>query len=430
MCAYNEDRIEKTINDELIIDDLEAVERSLNITSGKINIEDIIHYVNTQKETVWYLNKKLELLGEERKSEAMFVWIDSGIVNREGARMYFSMLRFDENSPFAGHIISDLKYLCKILIDKNPKYAKDIKVNFSKLSPLLKKAAEERDVPELEYDQSSSASYDIEEPEEPAVSPVKINYDSGDKSIYKIFEDIFNGLMYSCWKSINGLDRYIKVIGTRLQQLVADKKSEYYVHNNKGNYAVNTGLIDAFGNDYILLYQRYYREGSYDYYKPSRILSSKYDYLEEGFTKEQASVKILPVTFFNDGEDFLKLSMDEIDMTPRNINHIVEERRDRFPEHLRNIPSSVIVQRIMDSLERSVDMLKRDRTYAKPVYSAKIREISWLLPLYIERNLTEEPEMVIFLHKIGEFYQVKTVMENNDDVKDRITALNLYGKVW
>ena len=38
--------------------------------------------------------------------------------------------------------------------------------------------------------------------------------------------------------------------------------------------------------------------------------------------------------------------------------------------------------------------------------------------------------MVVLLDKVVDFYQVKTVMINNDDVKDKITALNLYGKVW
>ena len=56
--------------------------------------------------------------------------------------------------------------------------------------------------------------------------------------------------------------------------------------------------------------------------------------------------------------------------------------------------------------------------------------MTWLLPMHVNADFTEEPELVMVICKMDEFYEVKTILPYDNDLKDRITALSLYSKLW
>ena len=99
-----------------------------------------------------------------------------------------------------------------------------------------------------------------------------------------VTEAIYGRLLFPNWKSMKGLDRYIKIIGARITQLVDAGRTEYFVANKTKSAIVNTGMMDLFGNDFLVLY-RYYEK--YKTYIAERVIESKQDYLNYGFTKEQ-----------------------------------------------------------------------------------------------------------------------------------------------
>lgn len=51
----------------------------------------------------------------------------------------------------------------------------------------------------------------------------------------------------------------------------------------------------------------------------------------------------------------------------------------------------------------------QDYSYAKMSYSGKNRKLTWLLPLHVNADLTEELELVMVICKMDEFYEVKTI---------------------
>lgn len=436
MYLAEEKRIEMEVVPGIVIDHVECVREMLaqkmNLDSEILDLNPMLDYISDEKDTILYFNNKLELKDDKSEEMALrFAWADTGHCDKEGKRLFISFIKYPNFNTYYGHILGDAKYLCKLMAEKNPKHRNQIFNNLILVRSLHENILSKRqqqvncleefkntgEIPEI------LETVELKQEQDMYTEPVE-------KEMTCITEEIYADLIFPSWKSIFGLDRYIKVCGTRLKQLVDAKKTEYFIRNNVGGVVINSGLMDHFGKDYLIMYRRYYKENEYEYYRAYRIMSSKVDFIEEGFTKEQLLEKITPINFFNEGEEILTLTMDEIDMTPRNLTHIIEERRGRFPESTKDMPVSTLTQRVLDSLEMSVNLLGRDRTFAKPIYSSKIGHISWLLPLYIEKNITEEPEMVVLLDKVVDFYQVKTVMINNDDVKDKITALNLYGKVW
>ena len=110
--------------------------------------------------------------------------------------------------------------------------------------------------------------------------------------------------------------------------------------------------------------------------------------------------------------------------------HIIQERRERFPESIRSQSDSKIAGQIMNALERGIKMQRRDRSFAKASYSGKSGTISWFMPLHIDAPLSEDPELVMVVRRSGDFYEIKTILSYDDELKDRITALSLYSKLW
>ena len=52
------------------------------------------------------------------------------------------------------------------------------------------------------------------------------------------------------------------------------------------------------------------------------------------------------------------------------------------------------------------------------------------MPFHINTDLLEEPELVLIIRKNHEFFEVKTILPYDDKMKDRITSLSLYSKLW
>ena len=78
------------------------------------------------------------------------------------------------------------------------------------------------------------------------------------------------------WNSKKGLERYLKILGRRITQIIDNtwekKETEYYVMNDKKSVIVNTGLINTMGLDYMIQY-RYH--ATKDIYLAYNVIESK-----------------------------------------------------------------------------------------------------------------------------------------------------------
>lgn len=247
-----------------------------------------------------------------------------------------------------------------------------------------------------------------------------------------ITAEVFNNLLVPNWKTEKGLDRYLKTIGTRLAQLIDRGEDRYYVLNKYKDAIVNTGIMDKFGNDFLVLYRMNLsgKFSEYGNYKPEKLIRSKADFMSNGFTKEQAIKGISPISFIDDDVKDFCPSIEDFDLDTKDLCHMIEEHRSRFPENLQTVSSVEITGRLRNELTMGLRMLQHDRSYVKLLYSAKCGKAMWLLPFHINTSIMEDPELVMVITKSGEFYHVKTIYGYTDYVKDKITALSLYSKVW
>lgn len=435
--------MEQMINQTHIIDEMEVVEdRICSLLCCNISIMEMMEFIRTEKNTIFYFDRNLSEK-KEGDPDIQYAWIDSGYCYKKDA-VFISLL--NHSGEFCGHFVGTAKFLVNRLIGYNAYSGKKYKQNLERFAKKYKSKAaqrqrehltplsmEDKKISTMERDTTmktllNKAGYEVGEDVIDKDSDRNIISENPKQDeMAEVTTEIYNALLYPSWKSIHGLDRYIKIMGRRIEQLIEQEKTEYYVKNKVCSVIINSGLMNMFGKDYYILYRFHEKYKTYIAYK---VMKGKKDYIENGFTKEQASIELKPIQFIDEHCTFFEATMDEFDINLECLIHIVKERRERFPENLQEEPDNKIVEQLMLSLKRGLQIQMRDHSYAKMSYSGKNGKLTWLLPLHVNADFIEEPELVMVICKMDEFYEVKTILPYDNDIKDRITALSLYSKLW
>ena len=435
--------MEYIINDKHIISDREKVEkRFYSMGIYNVNLDRISEFVNSESNTIFYFDTLLNLK-ENTDKKIFFAWIDSGY-RYMGETVFIALKKVEDY--FDGFYVGSAKFLVNGLCEKTPYKHMEYKTNLSKfLTKYLKKIEKrsnryiDEDVSDLKTEEKEDTMIHSEMQKalercgiERTKFPENTSEITKETTVFQseatdVTEEIFNHLLFPSWKSIDGLDRYIKIIGKRIEQLVSKGATEYYVKNHLGSVIVNSGLMNLFGQDYLIHYRI---NEKYKTYIAHQVISGKKDYLDNGFSKEQTAIELKPIQFFDEGEELFSPIMDDFDLNQHSLVHIIEERRNRFPKNLQDMDANKIASHLMSALERGLKMQERDRFFVKASYSGKDGKISWIMPLHINEKLTDEPELVMVIRKVKEFYEVKTILPYSDEMKDRIIALSLYSKSW
>jgi hypothetical protein len=438
------------ISENIIIDEVDETVERLRLFSNinALEIDDVVDFIKTEKYTHFYFDEKMNLK-EEGERGVRYLWLDTGLEGSTNKRPIFLSL-LSQDGYFIGHYTGDWKFLSGNIASYFPSNTRFINGNAKRFESKYNKKIEKRERKHLteKYKESSAVENETVVIEKPMTSVARNMFTNGihacdfpmaTESVEPetkvehepavptdITDGVYDSLMINNWKTKAGLDRYLKVIGCRIVQLVEQNKDEFYILNNIRSAVVNTGLLNQFGADIFVLYRL---NITYNVYMAYKIMESKSDYLENGFTKEQILKEIRPINFFDEETNFTA-DIDDFDVNHRSLQHIIEERRERFPENVRSLSSNTIATKINNALELGLKMQKRDRNYAKPIYSTKTKSISWLMPLHINNELMEEPELVLVVRRNKEFYEIKTIIPYDDELKDRITALSLYNGLW
>jgi len=443
---------EVNIDRNIVIDNLEEMLKILEKECGfsDIDVNDIVEFVQGEKSTKFYFDNAMNGK-DERSRDIRYLWLDTGFEDSKGYPLFISLL--NHGGYYSGHFIGNSYYLSKRIYQYYSDNEKEVIENEKQFKEKYKRKIEGRTVKNLTEKYKAKASNanlqtreklenrigkffadenalgeDLEDAGKATSTDEKSFRSYWTSEPSDLVKDIEKMLLINNWKSINGLDRYIKIIGSRIGQLIKQGKSEYYKLNKIKSAVVNTGLLDNFGSDIYVIYRI---NITYGIYVPHKIVESKKEYIFDGFiTDKSENVEVLPITFFNDGEIPFRASIDDFDITPRALFHIIEERRHRFPENVRELSDAQLASKIKNALEIGLKMQLRDPAYAKPSYSTLTGSISWMIPLHINRELIEEPELVLVLRKAGEFYEIKTIIPYDDETKDKLTDLSLYSRLW
>lgn len=428
MLQTNETTSEFYIGNNIVIDDTEMMLSILEKETGLENIElkDMAEFVESQKATKFYFDRALN--GKnilDSRSDIEYLWVDTGFLDTRDRPLFLSLI--NHKGYFSGHFIGTAHYLAGTVIKYYPENKNKVIENEDRFKEKYKRKIADREIPNLmgRY----HAITEIKTNAKPEAATVTVASREAkireywDSKPLDITNDIAEILLVNNWQSIRGLDRYIKIIDVRIPQLIEQNKTDYFRLNHIRSAAVNTGLIDKYGSSVCVIYRKHL---SFNLYTPQCIIERKSDYVREGF--EAGADDLKPVTFMND--EVFDATAETLDISPRALGHIIEERKDRFPEEARTLSEMAIAGKIRNAIDIGLKFQSCDQTYVKPSYSGRDGKIAWLMPLHINREVTEEPELVLVIVKNGQFYEIKTILPYDEFVKDKLTALSLYGRLW
>lgn len=427
--------MEFVLNQDLIVDDVEKAQEGFQkiMKTKRLRWDDVKKFTESNNfKNVFYFNGDFKRQ-QGIEGDTMYVWIDTGYETEEHETIFISLVK--NQLCFCGYFIGTGKMLNESMCKHYPHKHKCYKDNYRKFSKQYDGIKiKVRIVP---ADESEDEEDIIVPPIQEAIDKENVTEDISveeieekdidTKKISDVTEEIFSELLFPNWKSISGLDWFIKVIGRRINQLIEAGQTEYFVMNKIESVIVNTGLMNVYGTDYLVLYRKYIKTGSYVAYK---VITGKSDYIDEGFTVDQSNTFIKPISFFDKESDrcLPTISLDEFDLNVRCMKHIIKERIHRFPEKLQNESTEYIANIVMSSLKQGLMIQQRDNTFARAIYTDG--KISWLLPLRLGTKVTESPELVMVIRKNEYFYELKTILAYDDEIKDKITAVSLYKKMW
>lgn len=433
--------MEFEITQNLIIDEMEIAEQRMKGYLQQletVDFDEIKSFVCSNEGTVSYLDENLKISSADSKN-VKYAWVDCGYGSEEKP-VFFSLVKYDD--IFSGHYVGTADFLAGAISENFGKDKYAMKKNVGRFQKKYidksKKYNRNRIGSEENLLKNRNGVFDVEilneqntkEGLSAANQPViKESSEDAPQNLTSVTQKIYDNLLVSNWQSIGGLDRYIKIIGMRIGQLVEKDKQDFFVKNKIRSVIVNSGLMDSYGNDYLLLYKYHVKEKGY---VVDDIIFSKQDYIDQGFSKMDIKKKIKPISFREDDEtSFEAESLEDFDFTPRTLEHIIETNRDRFPESIQKESPDQLFSYLKRGLERGLELQRRDSSFVKASYSAKEKKNSWFMPLYINNKINQKPEMVLVIRKVREFYEIKTVLTYDDsETKDKITAMYLYRNVW
>jgi hypothetical protein len=438
-CAY------KIINLPEVIDSLN---NRFKVGTSEKELADSIVKTNRK----YFISPTMQSKGEYF-SKAKYLWIDTGY-HRKHKPIYVSLMIKDDKTA-EGYYLGTAQYFSENSRSKLPTLAqkRELEENMNIFdekervvewsSNLFSEAFKQVENLKVAPDNTLENTSEKQKEEKKVVNRLTSNTvqyskkkadlkdgqeDEEYREIYPWCKTLYEELLFKNWRSVSGLIRFFRLIGTRISDLVKQGKTEYYIQNKAGSVIINTGLFDSFGNDIRLMYRKHLGKNSYVVYKR---IDDKAGALEENFSKEDLRRKLKSISFFDGDNKVVKeVTIDDFDISSRSLEHIIEERADRFPDSVKSLSKDQLADKINASLNKGVKMLERDSFYAKPIYSTKLRTITWCLPLHIFTSLSEAPELVLIFREDNGFYTIKTVLPYDDEMQDRITAVSLYGTKW
>lgn len=251
-----------------------------------------------------------------------------------------------------------------------------------------------------------------------------------------LYDDIYNRLLIKeNWRIShkNRLGFYLKAIFEKVEYEQKNTSGNigngYILSNDRTKCLVNTGLMDVYNNDIYVIDKT---NSEKDFHrKEIVIVSSKAALVDFGFNRQDIKVMPGPIKFYNDKSSLIfSGTIDEFDLEDDyRLNHIINERRSRFPEEYANVPSDIICDKIKSAIHKAIKISSRDYKYIVPMYNLKTNKIQYLMPLHLDRSIDEAPELTIVIGERNEFWCVYTIL-NTDDAYDNARLLCRPDNTW
>lgn len=340
--------------------------------------------------------------------DATYLWICLPVLSFNGEPLILSMRKGPIN--YHGDLIGEFQFLGYLAMRSCTEERQRImRENLNQLEQFLKNPDDERNF--------------FSPAQKPATDAASKLYVDND-----FVNEVKELLLIDNWETFEGFRRFLLVAGSRANYYVKNKKSDYYIINNLGSIIINTGLLNKFGQCINLMYRWHAKAENY---VPYKVIDSKASCVENDFTVADANADIKPISFFDEDSTPFATDIMLYDNSAKSLKHCTDEtRRDRFPESVREISDLQLTQRIQQELSIGLAIHRCGDSYAKPIYKGKENAIHWLLPLHVNVSIEEAPELVMVISERKGFYDIRTVLPYNGEIRDWVRTVQPYANLW
>lgn len=233
-------------------------------------------------------------------------------------------------------------------------------------------------------------------------------------------EDIAQATIPESWKyrNKNTIIKY-PILKSYLETLFVKLKKEGKVLKSKdGKHIIfNTNLLDKFFHAMYIIAEVQEAEGLEVYFRPIRTAEESYTTLKKyGFEDVQPE----PPKFFEGVNEVIFNTSWRIEKDHDSLKHIIEQRIDRFPCHMREQNPYVLAKKLYDAIAYALTIAQRNYKYIVPIYYPKFDSISFLMPIFLDGTYNAYPDFALVLEtdEKNEIYIARTILDLESGYQD------------
>lgn len=177
----------------------------------------------------------------------------------------------------------------------------------------------------------------------------------------------------------------------------------------------NTNLINKFGHDLIIVGD-VLEVANRIYISELKISPSKMELRKMDFENSDP----MPPTFFNDINEIIFHSDWEIDQDISKYEHIIEDRKERFPHKYQDLTADDLGLKLDNAINFAKKIAQRNYKFIVPMYYPTAKRIQLLMPIYLETSYTSHPDFALVLtpHAEEKLYTPETILGLDEVYQD------------
>lgn len=193
------------------------------------------------------------------------------------------------------------------------------------------------------------------------------------------------------------LKAYIENIFEKVQ-----KEKSKIIKSDDNKYVIfNSNLLDKYFHEVFIVAKIYEDDDEIIYRNPYRLKSIG-DLIRVNFCYNGNLLKdnsLLPgtPTFFKDINEVIFQTEWTIDRSFEKFEHIIEERKDRFPSTYQNKKNDELARALDNAINYAIAIAHRNYKFIVPMYRPQENKIQLLMPIYLSGSFTEKPDFALIL---------------------------------
>lgn len=201
------------IKEKFIVTDGEKVTDEIyRVTGLDIEIDQIIENISSEESNIYFFDKDLSEKPENEK-DVILAWIDTGIKVNGNEPLMISLLK--RSDYFSGYYVGTPSYLVNGMCRKTLYSEKKLRSNLLKFCHRYREEHAER-ICKVETEVKDRSEGYCE----------KTIFIKNEEVLSNVTEAIYGRLLFPNWKSMKGLDRYIKIIGATKTGPLVDQNGD------------------------------------------------------------------------------------------------------------------------------------------------------------------------------------------------------------